>query len=114
MTDSDKPQTKQNSVSGCLVKSLWMLVGNGALFFLAVLIAQHEPLKLSFRDAAFWSVVILMVAARFVDIWYLDGVTTEGEPATQSDWRRYVAVLLCGAAAVWLVAHGLAATGWLG
>ncbi len=113
MAGSDKPQTKQDTVSGCLVRFFWMLVGNMALFFLAILVAQYEPFKLSLRDAVFWAVVALMMAARFVDIRHLDGVTTEGEPATQSDWTRYVARLLGGAAVVWLVAHGLAATGWL-
>lgn len=36
----------------------------------------------------------------------------DGDPATRSDWNRYVALLLGAASALWLVAHGLAATGW--
>jgi hypothetical protein len=113
MADSPSPQAKQDTVSGCLVRFFWMLVGNMALFFLTIIIAQYEAFELSIHDAAFWAVVLLLLAVRFVDISYMSGGTADGNRATLSDWKRYAAVLVGVAAAAWLAAHGLAATGWM-
>jgi hypothetical protein len=112
MSDSASPQSKRDTVSGCLLRFFWMMIGNIALFFLAILIAQYQAFSI-LRDGAFWAVVLLLIATRFVDISYMSGETADGNPATRSDWKRYVAVLLGVASAVWLAAHGLAATGWM-
>jgi len=112
MPESASPQSKQ-PVLGCLVRLFWTMVGNIVLFFLAVSIAQYEAFKFSIRDGAFWALILVLIAIRFVDISYLAGETADGDPATRSDWKRYVAVLLGIAAALWLAAHGFAATGWL-
>jgi hypothetical protein len=113
MADSTDPQTKQNTLSGCGVRFFWMLVGNMALFFLAISIGQTAPFKLSWRDAAFLVVVLALALARFVDISFLDGRTTEDKPATLADWRRYTVWLLAAGVAVWFAAHALAAAGWM-
>jgi hypothetical protein len=113
MSDVAASTSKQNTLAGCAVRFFWMLVGNMALFFLAISIAQHEPLPLSWRDAAFLGVVGALICARFLDISYLDGKTTEDNPATRSDWAKYTIRLLAMTGAVWLAAHGLAAAGWM-
>lgn len=113
MSDVTAFKSKQDTLSGCAVRFFWMLVGNIVLFFITISIAQHEPFNLSWRDAAFVGVVLALIAARFVDIAYLDGKTTEHQPASRSDWTRYATRLLAGGVAVWLAAHGVAAAGWM-
>ncbi len=112
MTDLPSPKSKEDTISGCFVRFFWMAAGNMALFFLAISMCQNEALKFSASDGAFWAVVVLLIAIRFVDIAYLHGETADGDPATRSDWKRYVAVLLGTASIVWVAAHGVAATGW--
>jgi len=112
MPDASVSASRQDTMAGCAVRFFWMLIGNIALFFLTISIAQKEPYTLTWRDAAFFAVVLALIAARFVDIWYLDGKTSNDEPATRGDWRRYTFRLLAACAGVWLLAHALAAFGW--
>jgi hypothetical protein len=102
------PPTSYHESLGCLgalVRLTWMAFGNGALFMLALKIAQSR--RVSTLDAVFWAVVVALVALRYLDIIRLGGQTTDGEPANLRDWRRYV-VCICGAAVVlWTLAHTL-------
>jgi len=113
MPEPVSSESKQDTTLGCLVRFLWTFAGNIALFFLAASMAYQEAVKLTWRDAAFWALIVVLIVIRFVDISYLHGKTADDKPATRSDWKRYVALLLGVALAVWLAVHGLAATGWL-
>ena len=106
--------TKQNTLTGCLLRFTWMAGGNLVLFFLAVAVAQHGGWKPTWRDAAFVAVVLALVAARFVDIRLYEGQNAEGQRATMVDWRRYVMTLVGAAAGLWLLAHLVGALGLLG
>jgi hypothetical protein len=83
-----------------------MLIGNGALVLLGLAIAGQSAQLISLKDAAYWSLVPLVVAARYLDITRFEGATVYGEPATLQHWKRYALGFLVVSAALWLGAHG--------
>jgi len=85
-----------------------MFLGNGALFVLAVFIAQGPRAALTALDAAYWAVVAAVIGLRYVDIRAFSGQTAKSEPATMAHWRRYAAVVLAAGLAGWGLAHGIA------
>jgi hypothetical protein len=105
--------SKQDTVTAWAVSFFWMLLGNMALFFLSISIAQRDPFNRSRADDAFLVVVVALIVARLVDVACLDGRTVTGEPATRVDWWRYAGRLVAGSLVLWIAAHGLAATGWM-
>jgi hypothetical protein len=66
-------------------------------------------------DVVYWTVVILILAARYADIRYFKGTTAEGNPCSIDDWRRHAFILALLAGAAWLVlrlaAHFFGPTG---
>jgi hypothetical protein len=72
---------------GAAARLHWMLVGNAALGFLAVFIAQTSG-GLSWFDLAYWMVFASLVAVRYADVTLLGGSTADGLPATRSHWLR--------------------------
>ena len=52
----------------------------------------------------YWLNVGLIVAARYVDIRYLGGLTTELKPANLGHWKRHTAALVPLAAGLWALA----------
>ena len=95
----------QDRMPGCLVRVAWMFLGNFALVILAALIASHSQRPFSPSDILFWSVVVLMIALRYVDIRYLKGSTATLQPATMAHWRRYAALVLGVSLFIWALAH---------
>jgi len=94
--------------TGCLasiVRVLWFVVGNAALLLLAVLITEEEAL--SGLDIAFWAIVVALILLRYIDITRLNGLTSDGEPASLQHWRRFSLLLLLIAGGVWVLAHGV-------
>jgi len=98
--------TDNTSLLGCLIPTFWMLVGNGILALCAVAIAAGSSL-FGAADLFYWLTVGGLLAARYVDIRYLNGRTAEGKPATPAHWRRYAVILIAVAAAAWIVAHAM-------
>ena len=94
------------SVLGCLIPTFWMLVGNGILALCAVAIAARSA-SFSAADLFYWLTVGGLLAARYVDIRYLNGRTAEGKPATPAHWRRYAVILIAVSAVAWIVAHAI-------
>lgn len=91
--------------AGCLLRMFWMLAGNGALFLSIILIAfKHAPLP-SYLDAIVATTVILMSAARRLDIARFAGQTIDGEPATMAHWRTYTMILFGTTVLAWTLAH---------
>ncbi len=107
-TESPSTSPPQDSLGGCLVRIAWMFLGIGALFVLAVFIAQRPRAALSGFDAAYWAVVAAVIGLRYVDIRALHGQTAGSEPATMAHWRRYAIVVLVAGLAAWGLAHGIA------
>ena len=106
-TNVSSPLGEPEPPTGCLVRVLWMVIGQGALAILAFTLLRQSPWSFSVRDVAFWLIVGLVIAARYVDVTRFDGRTANGEPATLRDFRRHTIglVLVCGA--VWTFAHSV-------
>ncbi|MFO0912123.1 MAG: hypothetical protein U0795_04155 [Pirellulales bacterium] len=94
--------------AGCLVRLIWMALGNAALVLIGLHLVQSAPASVWF-DVAYWLVVALIIAARFADIRYYAGTDSLGAPATLDDWRRYSFQLVALAGSGWLIAHALVA-----
>lgn len=95
--------------TGCLsgiVRFIWLMAGNAALFLLTALIVQRKAL--SSLDIAFWVIVCAVILIRFIDITRMHGLTADGDPASLQHWRRYVLRLLLIGGGVWVLAHGVA------
>ncbi len=107
---SNQSESKHNGTepapigcSGLVIRMIWLLAGNAALFMLAVLIFQKRGF--SALDAGFWAIVVALVLLRYVDITRLKGLTANSEPATLKHWRSYVVKLLLISGTMWGLAH---------
>jgi hypothetical protein len=107
---SQDPQ--QDAPSGCLFRLFWMILGNMALLAVAGQLLTCPRGWFSGLDVAYWSVVALLIAARYADIRYCKGTTGEGKPCTLEDWRRYAVIVVLSTGVVWLALHFLSAF-WL-
>ncbi len=96
--------TKPEPSSGCLsiVVRLTWIFGVSLLVFGTIFIAQGNAPGLA--DMIFWLIALALILARFVDIRYLKGETTDNKPATLKHWRRYSAILLIAAGLLYLLA----------
>ncbi len=90
--------------TGCLVRLLWLLIGNVLLVAAGLAISDNQEFP-SLADAVFWLVVAGMIAIRYIDVVRLHGETVTGQPATLAHWRRYSVMLAAVALAGWLIAH---------
>ncbi len=106
MENEQTPESAANtSIVGCLVPVFWMLAGNGILAVCAVAIASKGIGIFSLLDVFYWLTVGCLVAARYADIRYLGGRTTDGTSATMAHWRRYALILVVAVTVVWITAH---------
>jgi len=105
--------SKQDTMTGCLLRLTWMAGGYLVLFFLAIAITQSGGWQPTWRDAAFVAVALALIAVRFVDIRLFEGRDTEGKQATMLDWRRYAVRLVAVAAGLLLLAHLVGALGFM-
>ena len=104
-------QPETNSISGCLFRTYWMILGNLALFICAAIIANKHAgtyFMLSATDAVYWAFAISTGLARFVDIRWFKGQTSTGEPATMKHLAGYELILAGVAAGTWVLAHVIA------
>ncbi len=99
---------KYDPPAGCFLRVFWMIIGNAILLACAYGILQHRSSLLSKADALYWAIVGSLLAARYVDIQYLYGSTTDGDPATIAHWRRYAVFLVLVATGLWLLVHAVA------
>lgn len=114
MTQNPQPAPpSQQSGLGCVARVFWMAAGNAILAFLLVFIAQRQGLSLTWRDAAYWLVVLALLAVRLADIRWLGGRTTDDAPATMSLWRQWALRAFAVCLALWTAAHLVARLGWL-
>ena len=92
-------------LAALILRVFWMFLGNTILGVCLLMIAQRES-AFSHLDLVYGIVLLLLVAARYVDIARYKGVTAYGDPATPAHWRRYTIALLLLAGGGWLAAHG--------
>ena len=107
-TESSPPAAATASVESCLLRIVWILVGNGALYLaLGMIAADSAPLP-SYLDAIAAAAVVVVLGARYLDITRHGGLTVYGDPAGLWHWRRHAAVLLGVTVPAWLLAHAIA------
>jgi hypothetical protein len=87
MVDQEKKQI--DSLSGCFVRLLWMLLGNAALALLAIFIFNSSQEGILLKNIAFFIIVAVIILARYLDIKYMHGQTAGGIPATSVHFKRY-------------------------
>jgi hypothetical protein len=100
-------QQNDTSFVGLFLRIFWMVAGNMFLCLSVLSILKTGP-YLSLIDIFYWVTVLLLIAARYIDIARFKGKTAEDKPATMGDWRRYVLTLLLIAFFSWLASHGVA------
>jgi len=106
---SPSTSSKQQNLGGILARIFWMMLGNFTLLMLLAVISQKaRNWSLAGVDWAYWIILGLMIAVRYVDITRLDGETVYGERATRRDWWHYAVKMLLIGGGCWAAAHGLA------
>jgi hypothetical protein len=102
---TNQPIDKQSGILAIFARPFWMFLGNFALMICAANIFMGESSSTRTSDIVFWCVVPAMIIVRFLDIKFLDGQTSTGEPATLSHWFKYAILLIIISAIIWAVAH---------
>ncbi len=90
-------------LTGLALRVFWMFLGPATLFVVAMLIAQGRGSWMV--DLGYCSAVMLVLAARYLDVSRFDGTTDTGEPVTIEHFRRYAMKLILAAAVVWVLVH---------
>jgi hypothetical protein len=104
----DQSTQDGSQLGGCLVRVLWMAVGNLILVLAAINIAQsHAGFTLTATDAVFVVTALCMPLVRLVDIRHFHGKTADSQPATMAHWSRYTATVLGASVVLWLIAHSI-------
>jgi hypothetical protein len=107
-TQGNQPSDRQRGILALVVRPFWMLFGNFILLIAAVNILFGKNKTSYVSDLVFWVTVVALVAVRFLDIKFLDGLTSTGKPASIRHWERYAVVLVLCSAAIWAAAHAAA------
>jgi hypothetical protein len=102
------PDTPSVAPAGCLLRLFWVVAGNAAIYLALATIAATKPPLPSSLDLVVGITLILMIAARWLDIARCDGRTISDEPATLRHWRRYGVMLAGATLAAWSLAHLIA------
>jgi hypothetical protein len=95
----------RSSLVALILRITWMILGPAVLFALVALIAQRG--SYSIIDIWFGAAVAIVVFAKLLDVSKFEGTTSEGAPATISDFWGYTLKLLMAATGGWLIAHWL-------
>jgi hypothetical protein len=102
MADTEPVQDpKTEDMSGCLVRLLWLVAGPLGLLIIAAVISRGPDARVAL-SAGYWLLVLLMVAARYVDIVKFQGTNLNGEPTSKKDWKKYSLQLVTLSVALWL------------
>jgi hypothetical protein len=92
------------TIKAALIRLYWFLVGNVALFILAVAIGYHNINSYFICNFLYWVCFGSLIITRYIDIRYLNERSPDGEPMTMSHWRRYVIFLSLCALSLWGIA----------
>jgi hypothetical protein len=103
--DLERDPKANASLSGCLIRILWMLVGPAALVFGAALIGVPRGESELAGHLLLFGSALGLIGLRHVDLTYLGGLRASGEPATPGDLRRYVGAIAVVTFMLWIVAR---------
>lgn len=95
------PLREQASPAGCLFRLFWFFAGNVLLAFLGIQLFFRNTPTLSRLDSYYWLVALFILAARYADVRYCEGATTDGQQATLKDWKQHAITLILSASLAW-------------
>ena len=104
---SDQTADEHYGILNITLRLFWMFFGNAVLFISSIFIFEHKGAVFHTADVIFWITVVALVLVRYLDIKLCGGLTATGIPATISNWRKYVALILICSTAVWVISHAL-------
>ncbi len=100
-------QSSQNSL-GCLIRTLWMIIGNLILAVLFLVLVKKGK-EFTAIDIVYWAIVGILIWLRYVDIHHFEGHTSNGtSKADRNHWLSYCAILISVSLSLWALAHGIA------
>ena len=102
----------QSPFSAILGRLVWMLVGPMALVLMTFAIVSEGGGWLTGFDMMFFVVLAAMLAGRWIEFRGGRPHKATGEPANQTDLRRYVVAATLTAPVVWVLAN-LLGNHWL-
>lgn len=116
MADSQEKSPKSSdsestSLGALLLRLTWMAFGNIVLMICAALVSKGTAPVLT--DVLFFATAVGLVVVRYVDITRFGGQTSEGEPATLADWRKYAIGVSIVSLVIWGLAKLAASRGWM-
>jgi len=102
---TEPQQTQYESLTGCLLKAYWTLLGPGLLFVAGAAGAANKPRLGSVWDYALAAILLSLVAARL-----LDRSKPAAEPAPDGGKARlnsgkYIGIVVAIAAAIFGIIH---------
>ena len=105
MKDTAPTTAPTTTLSGLFVRLYWLILGNILLIMMAMLIFLNRESFFSGADLGYWGALALLIVARYVDVKRVHGLTSEGEPATMSHFKRYAARVAGAGGALWGLAQ---------
>jgi hypothetical protein len=81
----------------------WMVVGNAITVVLWINIAFNLMPQFKTFSVLFFLNIAGMITARYTDIRYHNGETSNGDPATMGHWKKYVIILSIVAGGLWIL-----------
>jgi hypothetical protein len=100
----DEPEVV-SSFSVLFAKVFWAILGPMVLGGIVISIAMRPTGWLSWIDAVFAAVLLLVLVARTVDQRAGTAMRADGRRATPRDFRRFCVFLTASAAVAWIGAH---------
>ena len=80
-----------------------MVFGSLILLITAITVAFETIQNIYAAVVIYWGDVVCMIIVRYLDIRYLRGETTDGQPATMKDWKRYSVFLVIASVVIWVL-----------
>jgi hypothetical protein len=91
--------------TGCFARIVWFLFGPLSLLVLSLMIAEKRGGWLGIASLSFLFVLLVTIAARWIDFRGGSALTAEGMPATSVDVRRFTVMASLVGLGVWFVAN---------
>lgn len=95
---------KDVTLSGVLLRIIWMVLGFAALFFGGIAVFRQRG-AFGTPDVFYGALVPFLLLVRYLDIRFCGGKTVDLEPATMRHWAGYAWRLVLGAVVFWAIAH---------
>lgn len=102
------PNVPPIAASGCLLRLVWSIGGSATIYLVLATIGATRPPLPSSLDFVVGVTLVLMLAARWLDITRYNGRTFGDEPASLRHWYRYAVLLVSSTLAAWSLAHLIA------